>query len=543
MLTPFAVFGIRFQMCRRIHKDFKKQSAPGLPEGWTFASGIGPNVTLISPTGDEFDSFQDALDRCSVAIDNIDEAMFEFETFLGGSIPWNDYSHFLVGKEYCHEWTDVHSRNKVIYGMITLCNRDKLDESYALFTVKYNDDSFDDIVKARPSRDLDMELTTTMSLEWALGGYLSYVAKHESPHVLEEPLLSTTPCRRWLTPDMRTEELVVMGSNGKKLPRLTLVWNAFRLVFTVGPSNIQNAGLGVFVQCTSLVRARTNFRLRKGEMLDLGVYAPFRKEDLKEECVFLVKNFIMGLKCEEWAFDTGPAPVLHQYDITDDWTGELHDVAAQHIPAYVNECTMETPPSVHAEHDPEGVVHYLLGGRTSDLILPVDGSKVELFINYGPKYERVRIRKNYSFLPPAKQLAEAKSVDRENAEYLEEISGYQEREVTLCIEFVAKVVETGTLPDAFLLNALCVAAALRHRGRMLAKEIGDSTPFAVEFSEVMKRYEAVVKTLLQRGPNVTFLQLEAAGEHAILLSRLVNAVLKDLPPGFAQRVISLFSLK
>ena len=97
MLTPFAVFGIRFQMCRRIHKDLKKQSALGLPEGWTFASGIGPNVTLISPTGDEFDSFQDALDRCSVAIDNIDEAMFEFETFLDGSIPWNDYSHFLVG--------------------------------------------------------------------------------------------------------------------------------------------------------------------------------------------------------------------------------------------------------------------------------------------------------------------------------------------------------------------------------------------------------------------------------------------------------------
>ena len=218
---------------------------------------------------------------------------------------------------------------------------------------------------------------------------------------------------------MRTEELVY-GSDGKKLPRLILVWTSYQLLFTVGPSTIPNAGLGVFVQCTSLVPARTHLRLKKGEMLDLGVYAPFRKEDVKEECVFLVKNFIMGLKCEEWTFDAGPTQVSYQFDITDDWTGELHDLAAQHIPAYVNESNMESLPSVHAEHDPEGVVHYLLGGRTNDLILPADGSKVELFINYGPKYERVRIRKNYSFLPPAQQLSAVKSQGRSKSHRREE---------------------------------------------------------------------------------------------------------------------------
>ncbi|KAI2500919.1 hypothetical protein MHU86_13526 [Fragilaria crotonensis] len=441
-----------WKMCGFINKDLKKQPAPGFPPGWMFATGTGHILTIIAPCGDEFHSFEQALNRCRGEIQDAKAAQVEFETHVGGSLLWNDDGHFLVGKEYYHEWTDADGRKKVIYGSITGCERDKLDKDYLWFTVTYNDESFDDIVKSKPSYELDFKPIKRMSLEWALGGYLAYASKHGSSLLKDSAVSSSV--RRWLTPDMRIED-VVPGPGGKEMPRLTLVWNGFRLVFSVRQSTILNAGLGVFVQCTSLVPLRTSLKLRKGEMLDLGVYAPLRKEDLKEECVFLVKNFIMGLKCEEWTFDAGQTPASHQLDITDDWTGELHEIAARRILPYMNECKVKDNPSVYAAHDPEGVLHYMLDARVSDLTLPADGSMVELFINYGPKYERIRIRRNYSFLPAAEQLSHAKSVHQENAEYLEEISGYQGPEVTCCVEFVSKIVKTGALPDEFLLNALC----------------------------------------------------------------------------------------
>ncbi len=56
----------------------------------------------------------------------------------------------------------------------------------------------------------------------------------------------------------------------------------------------------------------------------------------------------------------------------------------------------------------------------------------------------------------------------------------------------------------------------------------------------MGQFEVVVHDLLHRMLNETFLDLEAADEHGILLSMLVNAVLTDLPSGHAERVVSCF---
>jgi hypothetical protein len=396
-------------MCISINKDVKKQIAPGLPRGWTFATGAGPKVLLISPTGVEFHSLDDALDQIGNETYDREAARLAFQSNIGGTVLWNDDQHFLIGKEYYHEWTDVHGYTRVIYGVITTCERDKLDVSYASFTVTYSQQSLEEVIRRKPLCECPIETSTKLSLEWALGGHMAFNSKlgMNTSLLLETHNISVS-YRRWLTADMRTEELISQP-DGTKLPQLILVWNGFRLVFNVRPSTIPNAGFGLFVECTSFVPGRTEFRLERGEMLDLGVYAPFRKDDLKEDCVILVKNLILGLKCEEWAFDTGPTTTTLHYDITDDWTGDLHDMAAHHVPAYVNECKLEDNPTVHAEHDPEGVVHYLLGLPRKTLIIPTDGTTSELFINYGPAYERIRIRKNYSFLPLSEQLAQGKS--------------------------------------------------------------------------------------------------------------------------------------
>jgi hypothetical protein len=527
-------------MCCVIDRESKKQPAPGLPKGWTFATGEGPKMMLISPNGEEFNSFEQALERCSGELKDLMSSIMEFQAHVGGTVLWNDDSHFLVGKEYYHEWTDVYGHNRVICGVITKCERDKLDEDYASFCVTYSSESLKDVLRTRIFPALDIEPTSTMSLEWALGGHLAYNSHFESEaSSLEERGLSI-PARRWHTPSMRTEELVE-GPDGKALPRLILIWNAYRLVFTVRESTVPNAGLGVFVQCTSLVPGRSEFRLRKCEMLDLGVYAPFRKEDLKEESVFLVKNFVLGLKCEEWAFDTGPSLTSSQFDITDDWTGDLHHLAAQHIPAYVNECKLEDTPTVHAEHDPEGVVHYLLGVRQKNLVLPTDGSMAEIFINYGPIYERVRIRKNYSFLGPKDRLEQTKSLAQEDAEYLEEIAAYQEPEVTCCVEFLSTIVETGQIPSEFLRRALCASVALRHKGRSFLKSMVSSTPFALEFMDHLKICDKVVSILLERIGDDKLSELENSGDHISLLSELVNPLLQDLDSEEIGKVLDFFS--
>jgi hypothetical protein len=218
-------------------------------------------------------------------------------------------------------------------------------------------------------------------------------------------------------------------------------------------------------------------------------------------------------------------------------------MAAQHIPAYVNECKMEDTPTVHAEHDPEGVVHYLLGVPKKHLILPTDGTSSELFINYGPAYERIRIRKNYSFLPPSKQLEQVKSIAQENAEFLEELGTFQDVEVTSCIKFVTDMV-LGTdkllLPGEFVPRALCVALALRHRGLLLLENIRRESPWSTNLRHVVEQFNVVVKTLLEHRNDAGLSQLHESGDHASFFSEAAKPLLQGLEPNEIQRTLSVF---
>lgn len=81
------------------------------------------------------------------------------------------------------------------------------------------------------------------------------------------------------------------------------------------------------------------------------------------------------------------------FDITDDKTGSIHDIAKEHVPIYVNEVNAGGVPCVKAEHDPEGFVHYLIGHRYAEegpFHLTADGKEMEILIDYGEGYENVR---------------------------------------------------------------------------------------------------------------------------------------------------------
>ena len=84
-----------------------------------------------------------------------------------------------------------------------------------------------------------------------------------------------------------------------------------------------------------------------------GVYAPFKSDMRKSDHIFLIKNFVLKMKAEEYCFNTHAESNDTVYDIVDDVTGQLHAESRRHIPPYVNEICTGGQQTVHAKHDPQ----------------------------------------------------------------------------------------------------------------------------------------------------------------------------------------------
>jgi hypothetical protein len=527
-------------MCQSIDLHFKKQPAPGLPGGWFFATGVRlahdvQELVILAPDGRTFSTLNQALQHCKKKIERVKEAKELFESHLGGALQWSDPTHFLVGKPYEHKWTGVDGQNRVVYGTITECLRDQFDEDNVDFMVTFNEESRDEVNSSLPLQGAEFEVPVqeSCSFEKALGGHLSFLSSFK----ISSDELSRADGFQWITPDMRHEQQVT-HENGNRLPQLKLIVNGCRLLFTARESSIPNAGNGVFLTCTPVVPGVEAFRLEPNTYLDLGVYVPFRPGDLKEQCIFLLKNFVHGLKCEEWSFNVSDShEEANQYDITDDRTGDLHSVAAQHIPVYVNECPLEDGPTVTCAHDPTSAVHYLLGTHKNGLTIPADGNPVELFINYGNHYETIRIRKNYSFLPPAKQAKLSKSISHESAEYLLELCKFTGRDVATCIHFFTGLFAMNHVFDAKVVHrSLAVAILLRQRACKLLSEI-EECPFARAFSRDLQHCEQLIETLLEVHDDGMLKKLFASEKYEELINETLRPLLDELQPGNLEDVM------
>ena len=467
-------------MCVRIPLNTKAQQIAGLENGWRFAfcepKGKDESedslhgLVLLSPTGQSFRSLEDVLYFCGQDWQDWDRIRDAFYSQIGSSTLRKE-SHFLVGRRYCQEWTDVLGQNKIAYGTVTECERNDLDNSFYQFTVSFDDRSRELVNAVRNSCGTCMPKFTILSLAWTLGGCFNFDQKVKNRMGYASNHVDTAAISKywsWITPEMRTEELVPDAVDGTLLPQLTMIVRGFRLMFLAKKSGIPNAGYGVFVKCSSFT-GDPIFVLTPGEILDIGIYAPFRRDDRKHAAVFLLKNYIHNLKCEEWAFDTTDSS--YQFDITEDNTGNLHDLAKSHIPAYVNECGPNSVATVKAEHDPEGNVHYLLGvadGSTS-FSLPANESEREIFINYGLDYEHVRVRKGYSTLPPDELAQQQLKANDEDAEYITEILQFEIDDVAQGLAFMTSLLKQGNacIDDTMVQRALTVTALLQHRAKLL----------------------------------------------------------------------------
>jgi hypothetical protein len=106
---------------------------------------------------------------------------------------------------------------------------------------------------------------------------------------------------------------------------------------------------------------------------------------------------------------------------------------------YANETDGHEVPSLWASHDPEGAVHYFLGHPFPDqgsLRLRADGSPVELKIDYGPKYESVRVRKGYSRLKGKERKALQHRIRHEDTDMVREMKDTSAKEVMDAVLFL-----------------------------------------------------------------------------------------------------------
>ena len=360
----------------------------------------------------------------------------------------------LLGKGVLLEWLQVNGHKSRVIGTIVkvriIDGHNTREDNNAGTTVKQYTIQYD---KLRDQHTIPESIQVYDDKAWA--GCVAYEkwrmtisassASSASSHTTRTTFLlsNVAPFHiSWIVPNTCVRRLVPNNANDKHVnisnpmqyvPHLQMSYQNYLLDFIVKPSTISNAGYGVFLTCRAWddVDNRHNpkyLELPPGTLLDFGIYAPLTHKDKRRDCESQIKNFIHKFKCEEYLHSTasttdiaseadenddddddddndgsgasnsddGPRHFL--FDITDDITGKLHDEAKKHIPPFVNEIPVPTQiPNVHAIHDVEGSLHYLLGHDKEEhgpFQIQV-GKEIEIFVDYGESYEFVRLRQGY----------------------------------------------------------------------------------------------------------------------------------------------------
>lgn len=568
------------QLCLNIKPELVAEPAVGFPEGYCFFFRKGdkdrfPHVMILSRGGREF-TFEGALRFCH--LDDPDDVSRKFNEYVGlfcdenlphrqnqGSARRPHYARrkpallrkgidiqaefedsesdddnedeftqdsrvttstddFLIGRKYSFTWTDLRGQKKVVYGKVTECKIENESGEVNSYKVEYND----------KSRTLANALqngcgSAVPEFQWieppmAIGGCVGY---DEHTSTSADRLIATKLpfYTTWITPDARHEVV----SNG--LPQLTLAVRGYELTFKVKRSTIPNAGNGVFLSCSQMFDDdQLPFELKCGELLDMGSYAPLRIGDRRSEPVMYVKSFIHSARCEEFAFDQKGS--TDQLDITDDITGMLHAKAKRSIQAYVNESNEKDDICIWAEHDAEDSVHYLLGHANQSqgaFRLSCDSCEQEVFINYGPLYEKVRVRKGYSFLSEDEQVDILEELRDEDVRDVLEMGMFSEMEVHKATNFLFLLFTEeprSKFTDPLVIERALLSTAILQRTarRLFVDKDSDATTCQDNLTNTCKMLRKLVFVLLgmlndEQGELHT---LEAGGNFDELLRKILE---------------------
>jgi hypothetical protein len=498
-------------MCSKIPVLSKAQSVPSLPSGWTFYFVDAEDhqeatdkaslchvdlkgLRIRSKSGRVYCSLEKVRAKKT---DEEEESICQFYEKTVGVPARREVQHVLVGKGFCRQWTvDVNGARRAIHGKITACWQ-RLFHQDLHFKVEFSRESRSLLKETSgASREIPY-FDDDVSEAVAWGGYVSFLENVGRPKQVKEFH------HKWLFADVRVSSV----NSNDQLPRCDMIVRGFRLTFFVADSLIPKGGLGFFVTCkpvSDLLKAPKYFELEAGCLLDLGIYAPLQAEDRKPEIVSLVKNFIHSWKAESWSFDLAHHDKGKHtlFDITDDWTGDLHEKAKDNFLVYVNETDGKEVPSILADHDPvstekgrcndfsrspctntlnflfsssqEGSVHYYMGhwAKEHGPFRITVGNSVELKIDYGEEYERVRVRKKYSRLSGAELEKIEASLLEDDIDVIRDLSAISINEVNMALDFVERLFHCRAprLPGEKRTRAFIVALLLLARVRAVEKE-------------------------------------------------------------------------
>ena len=336
---------------------------------------IAPSSSVLHQTNDDPKIKSQSIFTALHAVPSVDQRVelgAFFESLTGHPLQ-EPCKHPLISNGYVHEYSTLKG-TVILSGTISKCWKHFIHRALS-FVVKFDKLLSDDDNMASTGASNLFLIEEVVSEPMAWGGYRKFCLRQrslsKSPFVIPYYV-------NWIIPTKR----YTVDSCRRRLPCLKLEFRDCLLQFEAKPSNIKGAGIGLFVKAVN----GQGLTLQPGQMLDLGIYAPLRIEDIKSKHISMMKNLIYDWRIETWSFATKTKDIeACVYDPTDDFTGTRHCAAERNMISYVNEtCRSDEVANVSAQHDPEGNVHYLLGHwEESEGLFTIssDGSPLELMVN------------------------------------------------------------------------------------------------------------------------------------------------------------------
>mmetsp|Transcript_13805 Transcript_13805/g.33421 ORF Transcript_13805/g.33421 Transcript_13805/m.33421 type:complete len:1310 (-) Transcript_13805:736-4665(-) len=230
--------------------------------------------------------------------------------------------------------------------------------------------------------------------------------------------------------------------------------------------------------------------------IELGRYGPFRPEDLVTEEKYDIHSFLFSKIPSEWGFDVpeildGKPQVI---DITDDLTGDTHEIACRHIPMYVNEVGHDTElkQTVSAlDKDGNKVFYYVVIREPMK-----QGDTIELLVAYENLYEEVRARKGYA----KANIKKRARGDEHFGSFLQR--NFLDREYILELVYGLKPGDIGKMTDWFRVTHISLSMIVRNfldqANATAKKEEGREKLMNIPLAQqivALRRFEFITKHL------------------------------------------------
>jgi hypothetical protein len=353
----------------------------------------------------------------------------------------------LMNRVY-HKWIDMNGQTKNAYGIVTNWYG-RSQECNSFYVVSFYPT---EEIMIKEWKRMNLEQTThdtsDTTNEIVHSSYINYdemITKSlVNNYCINKHTKQIKHCLKWMTPDKYQRRTI--KHNGLSVPVLIVHVSEVKLIFFVAPSRDVGGGLGLFVYQSPSPNTMTghNFQIPPGTLIDVGVFGPFDQSHRKSEHVMMLKNFIHDWNCESWQFEASldyRDQNLPYIDVTNDYTGEPPEKL--NLLGYVNEAMRSERATLTAQLTPDGCIHYYIGSDDIENSISISipsgfEHAIELKTHYGPGYEKVRLRNNYSGASKKRRTQLRKEINNDDSDAIKIMTLYSIHQIKDLWSFLKK---------------------------------------------------------------------------------------------------------